>query len=331
MPRSRSSQVSLDATPYYHCVSRCVRRAFLCGKDTFSGKNFDHRKAWIEERMFQLQSIFSIDICAFAIMSNHYHLVLHVDEETAKNWSVREVIERWHGIFKGTALTKKYCAGEDVSVEQIQAIDLIAEEWRSRLMDISWFVRCLNEHVARLANAEDECTGRFWEGRFKSQALLDDQAILSCMAYVDLNPIRAKIAKTPETSQHTSIQIRARKAATTKTPNHRYHQPKSLLPFVGSERKNMPKGLQWYAKDYLQLVDWTGRQIKAGKRGAIHQNAPEILDRLGIEPKNWVLATTHFESKFKNIVGVVESLKESVRAFKRQRLPGFAACKMVFG
>ena len=331
MPKSRSSQVSLDATPYYHIISRCVRRAFLCGNDLYSGKNFDHRKSWFEDRMFQLQSVFAIDICAFAVMSNHSHLVVYVDEESAKNWSTQEVVERWHQIFNGTLYTQKLLAGESLSIGEMQAVDQVAEEWRDRLMDISWFVRCLNEHIARKANAEDQCSGRFWEGRFKSQALLDDQAILSCMAYVDLNPLRAQMAKTPEASAHTSIQRRAQKAAATKTPNVPSHQPKELLPFVGAERKNMPKGLQWYAKDYLQLVDWTGRQIRQGKRGSINQNIPDILDRLGIDPDNWVLATTHFESKFKNIVGLVESLRTALAAFKRRRLPGLTASRMIFG
>ncbi len=88
MPRARSQQVSLSDTPFYHCISRCVRRAFLCGEDVVTGKSFEHRRGWIEARILFLAKIFSIDVCAYAVMSNHLHLVLHVDDKQAKNWSI---------------------------------------------------------------------------------------------------------------------------------------------------------------------------------------------------------------------------------------------------
>jgi hypothetical protein len=103
-------------------------------------------------------------------------------------------------------------------------------------MDISWFMRLLNQSIATQANQEDNCTGHFWEGRFKSQALLDEAALVACMAYVDLNPVRANIAKTPESSGYTSVKQRVIAAKKEK-------QPKVLLPFVGNPRKTMPKGL----------------------------------------------------------------------------------------
>src|SRR5690606_37486496 len=208
MTRARRELVSLDATPYYHCISRCERRAFLCGKDHASGRDFSHRRAWIVSRIKQLATVFAIDVAAYAVMSNHSHVVLRVDAERAGAWSREEVIDRWRTLFAGPLLVQRLVAGESLHDAELAAVDSVVQTWRSRLADISWFMRCLNEYVARLANAEDGCTGRFWEGRFRCQALLDDTALLSCMAYVDLNPIRAGLANTPESSDFTSIQER---------------------------------------------------------------------------------------------------------------------------
>lgn len=93
MPKPRKTLISLEATTYYHCVSRCVRRAFLCGQDAHSGRSCEHRRGWIEERLLKLGAMFAIDICCYAIMSSH--VVLHVDTDLAASWSVQEVIEHW--------------------------------------------------------------------------------------------------------------------------------------------------------------------------------------------------------------------------------------------
>ena len=141
-------------------------------------------------------------------MSNHYHVVLHVRPDLLNNWSDLEVVKRWHRLFKPTLFSQRFVDGEPLREVEWLALRNDIKKWRARLTDISWFMRIVNERLARQANAEDKCTGRFWEGRFKSQALLDERALLSCMAYVDLNPIRATIARTPETSDHTSVKHR---------------------------------------------------------------------------------------------------------------------------
>ena len=330
MPRPRYSQVSLDATPYYHCISRCVRRAFLCGTDTHTGQNYEHRRQRIEDKLLELSAIFSLDVCAYAIMSNHYHVVLHIDKDEADNWNQKAVIVRWHRLFSGNLLSQRFIRGEPMGKTETKLLDQTICIWRERLMDISWFMRVLNESIARDANAEDRCTGRFWEGRFKTQALLDEAALAACMAYVDLNPIRAKMAKTPETSDHTSIKLRVNKAQQVSQPNHPRQQATDLMPFVGYPRENMPKGLPFRLTDYLELVDWSGRILREDKRGVISGYIPPVLQRLNIEPKHWLYLTKNFESPFKGMVGSVFKLKQTCVALGYERTPGLRACKQFF-
>jgi len=323
MPKPRKAQVSLEATPFYHCVSRCVRRAFLCGEDANTGKSYEHRRAWIEARMLSLSKVFALDICAYAVMSNHYHVVLHVDREQAKSWELKEVIERWHQLFAGHPFTHRFLAGDSLLKVEQKLMAELAALWRSRLMDISWYMRCLNESIARQANEEDGCTGRFWEGRFKSQALLDEKALAACMAYVDLNPVRAGMADSPEASDHTSIQ---RRIAAAKAENAT-EQPGTLLPFVGNPREEIPKGLPFRLADYLELVDWTGRIMRDDKRGAIAENLPPILERLQIDPRYWLYMAQHFESRFKGLVGSAYALKAACESLGYQRTPNLSACR----
>ncbi|RFA30396.1 transposase, partial [Alkalilimnicola ehrlichii] len=172
----------MNDTPYYHCVSRCVRRAFLCGYDAASEADYSHRRAWVVERLAALAEIFTIDVCAYAVMSNHYHLVLKIDRARGQALSDAAVMQRWARLFKLPCLVERYQKGETLSEAEVVKAQALIAEWRERLMDLSWFMRCLNEYLARRANAEDGCTGRFWEGRFKSQALLDEAALLTCMA-----------------------------------------------------------------------------------------------------------------------------------------------------
>jgi len=253
---------------------------------------------------------------------------------------MREVIERWHHLFVGTALSQRYLRGDDLLEVEYQRLAEDVETWRERLMSVSWFMRCLNERIARLANEEDECTGHFWEGRFKSQALLDDQAVIACMAYVDLNPVRAGIAKTPEESDHTSIQRRIRAlqaAAEPEAPGAQETsepeppiQPPELLPFVGGERQDGPKGLPFHLPDYLELVNWTGQAIREDKRGAISQDLPPILERLGIDEQAWLRLATQFESRFSTWVGQAEHVQDACQRLGHRQARGISACRLLF-
>lgn len=331
MPKPRKQQIAVEATPYYHCVSRCVRRAFLCGHDQVSGENYEHRRGWLESKLLELPQIFAIQIAAYAIMSNHYHVVLFVDSATSKAWADIEVVERWHRLFKGNLLSQKFARGELLSEPEIARLQICITEWRSRLTDISWFMRVLNEAIAREANAEDGCTGRFWEGRFKSQALLDETALAACMAYVDLNPVRAVMAQSLEKSEHTSIKTRIEKARAAAQPNHPNQQVKPLFPFVGNPRNNMPTGIPMRLTDYLELVDATGRIIRDDKRGYIPPQSTKILERLGINEDQWLTMTRQFEQCFSTFAGNEHQLRNACEKLDYQRPSGLNRCKAAFG
>ncbi len=323
MPKPRHQQISIADTPYYHLVSRCVRRAFLCGcSETY---NFEHRRNWILDRLTTLTQMFAIDIAAFALMSNHYHLVVRVDAKKAASWSVKEIVSRWQVLFRLPVLVERYLSGDSCSEAENQATETLIENWRARLCDISWFMRCLNEHIARLANLEDNCTGRFWEGRFKSQALLDINALLTGMAYVDLNPIRAQMAQTPETSDYTSIQQRLGKAM------HRaFHG--ELLPFAGdSHQDNAQQHIPYSLIDYIELVDWSGRQIRQDKRGVINCAQPPILARLGISAHCWLQNCQQLETIFHQVIGPMAALKQFCQKLGLRWLHGQTACQRSFG
>jgi REP element-mobilizing transposase RayT len=320
MPQPRKSQISLCDTPYYHCVSRCVRRCFLCGIDSYSGQSYEHRRGWVEQRLLFLASVFAIDICAYAVMSNHVHVVLHVDVEQAHAWTDADVVALWHRLHKGTLLTQKFVKGDKLSQSELLTLDETVAEYRRRLHDISWFMRNLNEYIAREANKEDECTGRFWEGRFKSQALLDESALLACMAYVDLNPIRAKVANTPETSQYTSIYKRLKSI---KQGTSTYE----LMPFVGNPMQDTPKGMTFSLKDYCELIDTTGRIIKENKAGQIHQQTHPILQRLGLSDEQWLTLSTEFEMHFCYAAGAEMMMNNFKRHTGHQRLRGMGKAK----
>ena len=295
-------------------MSRCVRRAFLCGEDAYTGRSYEHRKIWVEERLLALAECFAVGLYAYAVMSDHVHVVLHVDPRAALSWSDEEVAQRWVRLFP-------VCVDDVIDgglcQEKIQRLRSDPErmaELRRRLGNVSWFMRCLNESIARRANREDGCTGRFWEGRFKCQALLDEQAVLACMTYVDLNPIRAGMASDLAASVHTSIGRRLKSA---EVEAERLKEP--LRPLIGS----VPGyDLSLRAIDYLELVDWSGRVVREDKRGMIAATAPPILSRFDVSAREWQIQVLGIESRYWRAVGTVESLMEKARALGQRWLKG---------
>ncbi|KKL66382.1 hypothetical protein LCGC14_2145550 [marine sediment metagenome] len=308
MTRPRKELVCLEDTPYYHITARCVRRTFLCGIDHSTGVSYEHRRQWIENRIRILASLFALDVCAYAVLSNHYHITIKHNPDEAELWSDTDVIERWTSLYKGPLLVQRWKTGETLMPAERETVNDCIAVYRQRLTNLGWFMKCLNEPIARQANKEDNCTGHFWEARFSSQALLTDEAVLSCMVYVDLNPVRASVATTPETSDHTSIQERISPRFDLKEAIHQQIDQQSLrcfeqvlkplIHFEGSINAHKQTGIVFSLQNYIQLVDYTGRIIRPDKRGSIPDHLPPILQRLNLNQKQWLENTTQFEQIF---------------------------------
>lgn len=327
MPIARSKQIILSQTSYYHCISRCVRKAFLCGYDKTTGSNYEHRRNWFEKRLKKLSSAFSINICAYAIMHNHNHLVLQVDTERAKGWSDIEVVKRWHSIHPNKTISAMYIdpkQREKLTPAQISTVHSAAKAYRKRLTSISYFMKALNQYIAIKANKEDDCTGKFWESRFKSQALLDERALLSCMVYVDLNPIRASIATTLENSHYTSVKRRLN-AIKTST------QPTELKP-LKTKFKSSLSCIDIQFDCYIQLLQQTAVRIQSAKQQSEAHNKIEsaLLDQFGIDEKNWLALASSLESEFSYVVGSVTSMEKYKKKLRQKKLKGIAAALRLF-
>ncbi|MCM2371110.1 transposase [Aporhodopirellula aestuarii] len=205
MPRpNREEQFETGEICIVHAVQRCVRRAFLAGVDAATGKDYSYRKEWIRRRMEALASVFGIDVLSYAIMSNHLHVILRNRPDVVASWSDAEVAIRWLRVFPGRRMEEHLAEPTEHEVKVLAANSERIAEIRLRMSDISWFMRSLAEPISRLANKQDECTGRFWEGRFKAQRIVDEAGLLACSMYVDLNPVRAAMTSDPEKAPHTS-------------------------------------------------------------------------------------------------------------------------------
>ncbi|UXI66997.1 transposase [Tahibacter amnicola] len=292
----------------YHCISRCVRQAFLCGKDRFSERSFDHRKQWIEDRLYELAQIFAIGVHAYAVMSNHVHVVAHVAPAVAISWSPEEVARRWLALCpvrRDNRVDEVACA---LRAAQIASnADLVAR-YRERLCSLPWFMRCLNEPIARRANREDACRGRFWEGRYYCQALLDDAAVLACMAYVDLNPIRAGIAENLASSRHTSIRRRLQQIDSADV----------LRPVAGVADRTFSLS----AQEYVRLVEWTRHSRSPDRSGAGTGGPPKVLRVIQVTPDAWCAEVFTIQSRYWRAVGSLRALEEKARELGQRWLKG---------
>lgn len=314
----RSQQICLETSRHYHCTSRCVRRGFLCGFDEYSQTNYEHRRTWLEQRLQQVASVFCIKLSSYVIMNNHYHAVLFVDKEQALALSDFEVIDRWKNLRHLPPYIKRAYEGAALTHAEHKLVSREINEWRQRLYSIEWFMKEVNQYIAQKANKEDECTGHFWDGRYDSQQLLGVKGQLSAMVYDDLNPVRAGMDDKPEDSKHTSLAERLRALRKGE------RDLQCLHPFIDGvddlEEEHIPLSFT----DYLQLVDWTGRQIRQGKTGVIDSNMPPILERLNLTQSDWLQVVTGLKRPRATRVGAKSCIKAASIRAGRTRASGYS-------
>jgi hypothetical protein len=339
MGLARSKYVQEGEEGVYHCFCRCVRRAFLFGIDAVTNQDYSHRKAWIVERLKFLAGIFAIDVCAYAVMATHSHEILRTRPDIVASWSDWEVASRWLQICPPKPRSKKKPALPiEVQINALLASPARIAELRKRLCSLSWFMGRLNEFIARAANTEDKVKGRFWESRFKCQVLLDDVSIITCMAYVDLNPIRAGLAFMPEDSDFTSIQERIRAwqkenmpavpAQSSQNSQSGNNADSWLCPITSD---SMRRGIMSISEgQYFDLVDKSGRELRSGKRGSINPDLAPILLRIGAKPEAFMDTVSRFGEIFHVAAGTHSSLKKFAAKIGVRWLVGRSAARGSF-
>ena len=345
---SRVEVFSASEVAIVHVLNRVVRRCFLLGDDPVSGKNYDHRKEWIEELLKRFSACFGIDLLAFAIMSNHFHLILRSRPDVVGTWDDTEVARRWLLLCPVRKTADR--SPEEPNDVELNTIRNDAEKLatiRLRLSDIGWWMRLLCQQVAVRANHEDQEMGKFWQSRFKAVRLLDEQALLACAAYVDLNPIRAAMAEALEKSDFTSVQRRIQsvkaavksqstedevsaglRAETVSATPDGFLSPISLgerrgrpgpKPSRNGQRCSDRGFLPWSQEDYLQLLDWTSRHTSTIKPGRTPEDLQPLFERLGLDAKTWCELVSGFGQLFFNVAGRPQTIDATPSRLTRQR------------
>jgi len=260
----------------------------------------------------ELAKYFAIEVYSYAVLHNHYHLVVYSDPRAPQSWSDLEVAERWLKVFPGKYNNPKLSTQRNLRLQAITKDKELLATYRERLGNLSWLMRRINEPLAKTANSEDFCKGHFWESRFKSQALLDEGAALTCMAYVDLNPIRANIAKSLPESEHTSIKRRL-ETLTTEELNQ-------TMKAIAGKVKNRTMVLK--LKDYIELVEWTGNAIVYPNKSKIPFYLTSTFEHLNLQKKNWLNQVQSFGGNYYRFVGNLDRLKDKTKELGQQWVKG---------
>ena len=333
----------------YHCYSRCVRGKYLCGRDHDSDQDRSYRKVWIRDRLETLAGVFAIDVLDHAVLDNHLHTILRNRPDVVKEWSAKEVVSRWGQLSRASLELVPTPRPEDV--EEAAEDETLVGDLVARLSDISWFMLMLGEPIARLANREDNVAGHFWAERFFSEPLGNEEALLACSLYVDLNLIRAGAAQSPEDSIYTGAYDRlrdlqgeriargeVRQEALLRLFGIRGHEPRYQLErllhkpnsgwmaplkvegdgYAGAKAGRRASDLGYLPmtlEKYLEFLDACGREEVEGKRGVIPERLPPVLKRLHLDPDRWGEEVARAAKRFARIAA--KCATESYRRRKK--------------
>ena len=313
MATPRCLLVDPDHSMHYHLVSRCVRGAWLCGFDPIRETDYSHRRSWLEERLRRLSNAFAVNLIAYAILSNHFHLIVFFDPLVAARWSKAEVVRRWVMAFPPEG-------GEtDRKLRRLARRELLKdpariEQCRKRLGDLSAFMQHLKQPIARRANAEDGVTGHFFEQRFYSGALLSETAVLAAMAYVDLNPVRAGIAR--EIDDYDQVSITRRLEALENAPE----KLEKLLEPLGQGLADVPE-ISTAAKQISPIVPRISLGGYVAQLRALNDGDPRASEG-GSRQQRWARQVAAL-AKRQRAYGSKESLEAWLekRRFRRLERP----------
>ena len=329
-------QISIDPSEVQivHVFNRCVRRAFLCGEDPLTGRNYEHRRQWARDRLEHLAGIFAIDCFTFSIMSNHTHQILRSRPDVVAAWDDREVATRWLRITPNRDADGNALPPTEARINMITNDPQKLAQTRVRLSDVSWWMRYFSHYMSVRSNQEDEASGHFWESRFGSEVLQSEASVLACMIYVDLNPVRAQLAATPEESDYTGAKDRiddlriclgttelgqtSISLTSSQLSSHDWERlgcqsnancgwlspveideacdPIGADLESGNRRASRKGAVAISLTRYLQLLDCVGRRVRGDKRGAIAAGLAAILDRIGLTERSLLASMVSFGS-----------------------------------
>jgi hypothetical protein len=342
--RARRKLLGRFRQAIYHCTARCVRQMFLCGLDPLTGQDYTYRRNWIIRREEQLAALFAIDIEFRAELRTHLHLVLRTMPEVARRWSDREVAVRW---LTATRLAKSF--SNDLPVVKEKLIeDLVKnkakiEQIRRRLASVSWFMGFLCENVGRRANAEENRKGHFWQSRFRCRECTDQNAVLVCGIYVDLNLIRAGEADSLEGSPYTSIFQRLQARNQPKDALNRADgwlgeltwDPAHELDASGAYRSRTGRRasdlgiLPIKLEDYVRLLQCTLELLRSGRK-TIPADMEAMLEKLNIRSEAWLETVERYDELFTCAVGSPAGMAEVAKRMQVRALKGVTASRRIF-